>query len=138
MQDALSMMSSDQLRAFELDDEPVQVQACYGDSRFGRGYLVAHRLVETGVRAVEVSLSGFATLLQDLSDRDLLDSTIVLCVGELGRVPQINPVAGRDHWPHWFLLCCCWWWLSSRVRRRIHSTLNSWPTASQGAKTETE
>ncbi|MEO2032000.1 MAG: DUF1501 domain-containing protein [Planctomycetaceae bacterium] len=123
MQDALRMMSSEQLRAFELDDEPTLVQSRYGDSRFGRGCLVARRLVETGVRAVEVSLGGFdthvsnleghrtqleildpafATLLQDLSDRDLLESTVVLCIGEFGRTPQLNPAAGRDHWPHWF------------------------------------
>ncbi len=123
MQDALRMMSSDQLRAFELDDEPEQIKTAYGDSRFGRGCLVARRLVETGVRAIEVSLSGFdthannleghrtqlemldpafATLLQDLADRDLLESTVVLCIGEFGRTPQINPAAGRDHWPHWF------------------------------------
>lgn len=123
MQDALRMMSSEQLRAFRLDDEPEAVQAAYGDSRFGRGCLVARRLVETGVRAVEVSLNGFdthaanleghrtqleildpafATLLQDLADRDLLDSTIVLCIGEFGRTPRINPADGRDHWPHWF------------------------------------
>lgn len=123
MQDALRMMSSDQLRAFELDDEPQQIKTAYGDSRFGRGCLVARRLVETGVRAIEVSLPGFdthannleghrtqleildpafATLLQDLADRDLLESTVVLCIGEFGRTPQINPAAGRDHWPHWF------------------------------------
>jgi hypothetical protein len=123
IQDALRMMSSEQLRAFELDDEPQAVKAAYGDTRFGRGCLVARRLVETGVRAIEVSLSGFdthtnnleghrtqlemldpafATLLQDLADRDLLESTIVLCIGEFGRTPQINPAAGRDHWPHWF------------------------------------
>lgn len=117
------MMSSDQLRAFEVDDEPQQIKTAYGDSRFGRGCLVARRLVEIGVRAIEVSLPGFdthannleghrtqlemldpafATLLQDLADRDLLESTVVLCIGEFGRTPQINPAAGRDHWPHWF------------------------------------
>lgn len=123
MHDALRMMSSEQLQAFRLDDEPHAVLAAYGDSRFGRGCLVARRLVETGVRAIEVSLDGFdthaanleghrtqleildpafATLLQDLADRDLLESTIVLCIGEFGRTPQINPAEGRDHWPHWF------------------------------------
>ena len=122
-QDALRMMSSEQLRAFELSDEPILVRAAYGDSRFGRGCLIARRLVETGVRAVEVSLDGFdthvanlsghqsqlamldpafATLLQDLANRDLLDSTVVLCIGEFGRTPQINPASGRDHWPVWF------------------------------------
>lgn len=120
---ALRMMSSEQLKAFELDDEPAAVRAAYGDSRFGRGCLVARRLVEVGVRAIEVSLNGFdthannhegqkvqcdvldpafATLLTELQDRDLLDSTIVLCITEFGRTPRINPAGGRDHWPHWF------------------------------------
>lgn len=120
---ALRMMSSEQLKAFELDEEPAQVKASYGDSRFGRGCLIARRLVEVGVRAVEVSLNGFdthvnnlsgqqtqadqldpamSTLLQDLHDRDLLDSTIVLCITEFGRTPTVNAAGGRDHWPHWF------------------------------------
>ncbi|APZ96193.1 DUF1501 domain-containing protein [Fuerstiella marisgermanici] len=120
---ALTMMSSEQLKAFELDDEPAVVKAAYGDTRFGRGCLVARRLVETGVRAIEVALSGFDThvnnhagqktqadildpafamLLTDLRERDLLDSTIVLCITEFGRTPGINPAGGRDHWPHWF------------------------------------
>lgn len=120
---ALRMMSSEQLKAFHLDDEPRSVLSAYGDSRFGRGCLVARRLVETGVRAVEVSLDGFdthvgnheghrtncamldpafATLLTELRERDLLESTIVLCISEFGRTPQVNPAGGRDHWPNWF------------------------------------
>ncbi|MEQ9411936.1 MAG: DUF1501 domain-containing protein [Fuerstiella sp.] len=120
---ALKMMSSEQLKAFELDDEPSVVTRAYGDTRFGRGCLVARRLVEVGVRAIEVSLNGFdthvnnhegqktqaeildpafSTLLTELQDRDLLDSTIVLCITEFGRTPRINPAKGRDHWPHWF------------------------------------
>lgn len=120
---ALKMMSSDQLKAFELGDESNSVKQAYGDSRFGRGCLVARRLVEVGVRAVEVCLTGFdthvnnhegqrtqvsmldpafATLLTELRDRDLLDSTIVLCISEFGRTPEINPAGGRDHHPHWF------------------------------------
>ena len=51
---------------------------------------------------LEILDPAFATLLQDLSDRDLLESTVVLCIGEFGRTPQLNPAAGRDHWPHWF------------------------------------
>ncbi len=123
VQRALRMMSSEQLKAFELDDEPASVKQAYGDSRFGRGCLVARRLVEVGVRAIEVSLNGFdthvnnhagqktqadmldpafATLLTELRERDLLDSTIVLCISEFGRTPPINPAGGRDHWPHWF------------------------------------
>jgi len=95
----------------------------YGDSRFGRGCLVARRLVETGVRAIEVSLGGFdthannhaghetnakildpafATLIKDLKEKDLLDSTVILCIGEFGRTPTINALDGRDHWPTGF------------------------------------
>ncbi len=120
---ALTMMSSEQLKAFEIDGESAAVRAAYGDSSFGRGCLVARRLVEVGVRAVEVCLNGFdthvnnhegqrtnceildpafATLLTELRDRDLLESTIVLCISEFGRTPQINPAGGRDHWPNWF------------------------------------
>ncbi|MEZ6126262.1 MAG: DUF1501 domain-containing protein [Planctomycetaceae bacterium] len=120
---ALKMMTSDQLKAFELEAEPAAVKRAYGDSRFGRGCLVARRLVETGVRAIEVSLNGFdthvnnhegqkiqadildpafAALLTDLDERDLLESTVVLCISEFGRTPRINPAQGRDHWPHWF------------------------------------
>ena len=120
---ALKMMSSEQLKAFELDEEPNAVLQAYGDTRFGRGCLVARRLVEVGVRAIEVSLNGFdthvnnyegqktqaaildpafATLLTELRDRDLLQSTIVLCISEFGRTPRINPAGGRDHWPNWF------------------------------------
>lgn len=120
---ALRMMRSDQLKAFALDDEPAAVKAAYGDSPFGRGCLVARRLVEVGVRAVEVTQSGFdshadnftahelragyvdpalASLLKDLADRDLLQSTVVLVLGEFGRTPKINPLEGRDHWPTGF------------------------------------
>ncbi len=120
---ALEMMSSDQLKAFQLDQEPKSVRDAYGDTRFGRGCLVARRLVETGVRAVEVTLSGFdthannfnghrqnaaildpalAALLRDLKRRDLWPSTVVLVIGEFGRTPKINPLDGRDHWPSGF------------------------------------
>lgn len=120
---ALKMMSSDQLKAFDLGDEPQQLKNSYGDSPFGRGCLVARRLVEQGVRSIEVTLEGFdthasnfeghdtqaalldpalSTLLADLRQRDLLESTIVLCLGEFGRTPNINPLDGRDHWPSGF------------------------------------
>lgn len=123
VQRALKMMSSKQLKALELDDEPETIRQAYGDTRFGRGCLVARRLIETGVRAVEVTLNGwdthasnygghqtqaaeldpaFATLIAELKERDLLDSTVVLCIGEFGRTPAVNPLGGRDHWPKWF------------------------------------
>jgi uncharacterized protein (DUF1501 family) len=120
---ARAMMTSAQLAAFKLDDEPRETVARYGDSRFGRGCLVARRLVERGVRAVQVTLSGFdthannyeghitqtkqldpafAALIDDLAAGDLLESTVVLCIGEFGRTPQINGLDGRDHWPNGF------------------------------------
>lgn len=55
------MMTSEQLKAFELDAEPVAVKKAYGDTSFGKGCLVARRLVEVGVRSIEVNLSGFDT-----------------------------------------------------------------------------
>ncbi|MBA3314760.1 MAG: DUF1501 domain-containing protein [Planctomycetota bacterium] len=121
--DALALMTSDQLKAFEIEDEPADVKAAYGDDRFGKSCLVARRLIETGVRAVEVTLDGFdshtnnfevhrdkatildpalAALLKDLESRDLLASTVVLVLGEFGRTPKINPFDGRDHWPNGF------------------------------------
>jgi len=121
--DALSLMDSEHLTAFEIDDEPESVRSRYGDSDFGRGCLVARRLIETGVRSVEVTLGNFdshaanfsihdrlvgmldpamAALLDDLRERDLEASTMVLCIGEFGRTPWINPLDGRDHWPRGF------------------------------------
>lgn len=122
---ALAMMSSAQLEAFKIDQEPSALVAEYGDSAFGRGCLCARRLVEVGVPCVEVMLPGwdthannfsghvtqnqqldpgFAALVKDLRQRDMLDSTVVLCTGEFGRTPQINPLDGRDHWPGGFSL----------------------------------
>ncbi|MBL4886590.1 MAG: DUF1501 domain-containing protein, partial [Planctomycetaceae bacterium] len=123
VQRALAMMSSEQLSAFQITDEPEATQKKYGDSNFGRGCLTALRLVEVGVRSIEVTLNGFdshtnnfeahinrakdldpafSSLIQDLKERDLFDSTIVLCIGEFGRSPKINALDGRDHWPNGF------------------------------------
>ncbi len=120
---ALRMLTSDQLNALQVDDEPQSLREAYGDSNFGRGCLVARRLIEQGVRAVEVTLQNFdshdqnfarhrenaveldpafATLVKDLHDRDLMSSTVVLCIGEFGRTPRINGGDGRDHWPQGF------------------------------------
>ncbi len=120
---ALRMMTSEQLKAFEIEHEPSVIREAYGDTPFGRGCLAARRLVETGVRAVEVTLQGWdthannftghetqakqldpalAALIHDLKQRDLLASTLVLCIGEFGRTPKINPLEGRDHWPKGF------------------------------------
>jgi uncharacterized protein (DUF1501 family) len=123
LHEALTLMSSEQLAAFDVTAEPAAVREAYGDTDFGRGCLVSRRLVETGVRSVEVTLQGFdtharnfsghtaqaatldpalAALVRDLEDRDLLPSTVVLVMGEFGRTPAINPLDGRDHWPHGF------------------------------------
>ena len=122
---ALKIMSSAQLAAFDVKQATAAQRAAYGDTPFGRGCLAALRLIETGVRCVEVTLDGwdthvnnhelqgrkvkvldpaFAALIRDLKDRDLFDSTIVLCGGEFGRTPKLNPVGGRDHWPYGFTI----------------------------------
>jgi uncharacterized protein (DUF1501 family) len=113
------MMTSEQLKAFDVSQEPASVRAEYGDTPFGRGCLAARRLTEVGVRCVEVTLDGwdthvnnhafqaarvailapaFAALLRDLKQRNALERTVVLCCGEFGRTPKINLTAGRDHW----------------------------------------
>lgn len=123
MNSARLMMSSEQLKAFDVSQEPASVRERYGDTPFGRGCLAARRLIEVGVRCVEVTLSGwdthadnhkfckeqvgildpaFAALVRDLRERRLLEHTIVLCAGEFGRTPKINPLGGRDHWPNGF------------------------------------
>jgi hypothetical protein len=120
---ALKIMSSAQLAAFDVKQASASQRAAYGDTPFGRGCLAALRLIETGVRCVEVTLDGwdthvnnhelqrkkvavldpaFAALIRDLKERNLLDSTVVLCGGEFGRTPKLNPLGGRDHWPYAF------------------------------------
>ncbi|WP_372725054.1 DUF1501 domain-containing protein [Novipirellula sp.] len=127
---ALRMMSSEQLSAFDVSEESQTTLAAFGDTPFGRGCLAASRLIEAGARCVEVTLGGWdshinnhslqsaacetldpaiASLLVRLRDRDLLENTLVVCGGEFGRTPTINPAGGRDHWPHGFstLLAGC-------------------------------
>jgi uncharacterized protein (DUF1501 family) len=120
---ARRMMSSEQLKAFDVSQEPASLRREYGDSPFGRGCLAARRLIEAGVRCVEVTLDGwdthannhelvakrvavldpaFAALLRDLKRRGMLSHTLVLCLGEFGRTPALNALGGRDHWPHNF------------------------------------
>ncbi len=117
---AVRMMKSPRLKAFDLESEPEAVKAAYGDTNFGRGCLMARRLVESGVKFVEVVLDGWdthqdnfgrvsklagtfdpamAALIKDLDDRKLLDSTLILWMGEFGRTPRINGNEGRDHYP---------------------------------------
>ncbi len=120
MEQALTMMSTEATDAFDLERESPAVRQRYGDSRFGQGCLMARRLVEQGVPFVEVGLRGWDThddnfarvqalsgpldtglsaLLDDLSERGLLESTLVVCLGDFGRTPRINGRGGRDHYP---------------------------------------
>jgi len=121
---ARKMMSSEQLKAFDVREAPEALKKDFGDTPFGRACLAAIQLIEVGVRCVEVTLNGwdthinneelvrgrcreldpaFAALIKELKARNLLDSTIVLWTGEFGRTPKINrPGGGRDHWPHGF------------------------------------
>ncbi|WP_182866624.1 DUF1501 domain-containing protein [Stieleria mannarensis] len=120
---ALRMMSSEQVDAFDVSGESKQTLERFGDTPFGRGCLAATRLIAAGVRCVEVTLGGWdshitnhslqsarceildaalAALLDRLVEQELLETTLVVCGGEFGRTPQINPAEGRDHWPHGF------------------------------------
>ena len=124
-QAALKMMTSEQLKAFDVKMASAQLRAGFGESAFGRGCLAAARLIEVGVRCVEVTLDGwdshvnnheihstrakqldpaFSALLRYLVERRLLESTLVLCGGEFGRTPSVNATGGRDHWPHGFTI----------------------------------
>ena len=117
---ARKTMSSEQLAAFDVSKEPLALRRADGDTPFGRACLAARRLTEVGVRCVEVTLSGwdthaknheghrsqlaildpaFSTLIRDLRERGLWEQTVVLCAGEFGRTPKMNPLGGRDHWP---------------------------------------
>jgi uncharacterized protein DUF1501 len=114
-------------KAFALSEEKDATRERYGRTSFGQSCLLARRLVEAGVRFVTVSNGGWDThqnnfrqlkgellprldqsysaLLADLSERGLLDSTLVICMGEFGRTPGVNSQAGRDHWPSVFSAC---------------------------------
>jgi hypothetical protein len=127
-QRAVRMMHSPAAGAFDLDEEPKALRDRYGRNLFGQGCLLARRLVERGVPFVEVTLStapgvmngigwdthqqnfesvqklsqvldsAWATLMEDLQGHGLLDSTLIVWMGEFGRTPKINPAKGRDHW----------------------------------------
>jgi uncharacterized protein (DUF1501 family) len=128
---ALNLITSPAVRnAFDLSQESTRTQEAYGPGRFGQGALLARRLVEAGCRFVTIDGwnkeakhdwdthyrndyylkeelvppldQALSTLLVDLEERGLFDSTIVLVMGEFGRTPHINPGRGRDHWGH------CW------------------------------
>jgi len=121
--EALKLMKSADLEAFELAAEPEALRHDYGENPFGQGCLLARRLVQHGVRFVEVSLGrwdthvdnftgvpercdlldrALSTLVRDLEREGLLDSTLIVVATEFGRTPDINANEGRDHYPQAF------------------------------------
>jgi hypothetical protein len=107
----------------DLKDETQAVRLAYGPQAFGLRCLLARRLVERGVPVIELDLggwdnhasvfnsveklsgdldAGWGALLADLQQRKLLDTTLIVWMGEFGRTPRINANQGRDHWPHGF------------------------------------
>lgn len=123
-QRAYGLISSEKARlAFDISKEDGKLRDAYGRNQAGSRMLLARRLVESGVRFVTLTYSGwdhhdqiedkfrrqapsfdqaYATLINDLDQRGLLDSTLVCVTSEFGRTPKINANAGRDHWPKVF------------------------------------
>ena len=120
---AVKLMRSEDLKAFDLSQETPTTHKLYGASNFSKGCLLARRLVERGVRFVEVELGGFdwhndvfgqadeklpmldqgfSALLEDLKVKGLLDSTLVVLATEFGRTPKLTPDGGRNHFPKAF------------------------------------
>jgi uncharacterized protein (DUF1501 family) len=113
-------MTSKQMDAFKVNQEPREMIERYGENAFGRGCLMARRLIETGVPFVEVDLGGWdnhqgifptlqndklptldramSALVTDLEQRGRLQDTAIIWMGEFSRTPRINGNAGRDHW----------------------------------------
>jgi hypothetical protein len=131
---ALGLLHSQAVRkAFDLAAEDPRLRDRYGRTKLGQSMLLARRLVEAGVRFVTVydgqhngqlanwdshenvfprhkddllppADRGFATLIDDLTARGLLDETLVIAMGEFGRTPKVNKTAGRDHWPYCYTI----------------------------------
>ncbi len=120
---ASKLVLSPQVKAFSFDDEPESLQKAYGDSTFGKGCLLARRLVEAGSTFVEVQSNGWdhhtdifgrmktnagqvdpamAALISDLKQRGMLENTLVVWMGEFGRTPQLSARGGRNHYPRAF------------------------------------
>jgi hypothetical protein len=124
---AVRLMRTEAAKAFNIEEEKDALRDAYGRNLFGQGCLLARRLVERGVPFVEVTMGGvnggafgwdthnnnfeqvktlsgvldaaWGTLMTDLKERGLLDSTLIVWMGEFGRTPRINPGNGRDHFP---------------------------------------
>jgi len=120
LRQAFNLLTSEQMEAFKVEGEPEAVKERYGDNGFGKGCLMARRLVEVGVPFIEVNLGGWdnhqnifptlkdnklpmldkgmSALVEDLEQRGLLEDTAIIWMGEFSRTPRINGNAGRDHW----------------------------------------
>lgn len=120
LKQTFNLLTSEQMEAFKIAGEPEPVKERYGDNGFGKGCLMARRLVEVGVPFIEVNLGGWdnhqnihptlkdnklpvldqgmSALVEDLEQRELLDDTAIIWMGEFSRTPRINGNAGRDHW----------------------------------------
>ena len=120
LKQTFNLLTSEQMKAFKVASEPEAVKERYGDSGFGKGCLMARRLVEVGVPFIEVNLGGWdnhqnihtilkdtrlpvldqgmSALVEDLEQRELLKDTAIIWMGEFSRTPRINGNAGRDHW----------------------------------------
>jgi hypothetical protein len=118
--ETVKLMKSEDLKAFDLSQEPAAVREKFGRNNFGQGALLARRLVQAGVRFVEVQFGGwdmhntintalgntgatmdnvFAALIEDLISNGLFESTMIVMGSEFGRTPDINENDGRDHYP---------------------------------------
>lgn len=151
-QRAFDMVSSPAAReAFNLEAEEGKVRDRYGRNQAGARMLLARRLVEAGARFVTLTYGGwdhhqnitgsmrrlmpgfdqaYATLLADLDERGLLDSTLVLVSSEFGRTPKINQDGGRDHWPKVFSVA-----MAGGGVKRGAVVGSSGPTASEPTET---
>jgi len=121
--DTLKLLSSEDLNAFKLTDEKQDEREKYGMNKFGQGCMLARRLIERGVRFVEVTQGGWdmhndiddameengtiidtaiSALLSDLQAKGMLANTLIVLCSEFGRGPKINSRSGRDHHPKVF------------------------------------
>ncbi len=125
---AISVLTSGKVaKAFDIDKEPAAVRDKYGRHSFGQSCLLARRLIEAGVPVVQANMgrvqnwdnhgdlfkrmkgdllpaldSAVSALLDDLTDRGLMDDTLLMVIGEFGREPKINKQGGREHWARCF------------------------------------
>jgi hypothetical protein len=117
---AVNLMTSKQMEAFRIEGEDQKTRERYGNDGFGRGLLMARRLVEIGVPFIEVDMGGWdlhqnvfttlrdqrlpvmdramSALVEDLTQRGMINDVVLVWMGEFGRTPRINQDVGRDHW----------------------------------------